>query len=224
VAARVPEDVSRGVFCNATMILQSNEEFIIDFLSTMVQPQQIVARVVLTPNTFGQMINAMRENIRLYEERFGRLVSREPTPPTPHPATPHPAGPTTEGHPPAASVPTAGAESSTPRADAPKEEGRREELPRAPAERPPEQPRIEDLYDQLKLPDKILAGAYANLVMIRHLAEEYSFDFVANFYPRPVVTSRVFFPAGRIRRSWMRCPTHCRSTAKRFSGPPPAAS
>jgi hypothetical protein len=67
--------------------------------------------------------------------------------------------------------------------------------------RPAEQdlpPQIEDLYDRLKLPDRMLGGNYANVVMIRHMAEEFSFDFIANFYPRPVVVARIFFPAGRI--------------------------
>ena len=59
-------------------------------------------------------------------------------------------------------------------------------------------PQIEDLYERLKLPDRMLGGTYANVVMIRHMAEEFSFDFIANFYPRPVVVARIFFPAGRI--------------------------
>ena len=63
VGARVPEEIGRGVFCNATMILQTNEEVVIDFLSTLSQPQQVVARVVLTPNTFAQVVSALRENV-----------------------------------------------------------------------------------------------------------------------------------------------------------------
>ena len=62
----------------------------------------------------------------------------------------------------------------------------------------PAPPRIEDLYDQLKLPDELLGGVYANVVMIRHTPEEFCFDFIANFFPRPAVTCRAFMAAGRV--------------------------
>ncbi len=193
IGARVPEDVGRGVFCNATMILQSNEEIVIDFLSTLNQPQQVVARVILTPNTFAQVIGALRENLNHYEERFGRLHSRElPQQQFNPPGAPFssPVGaavpPHESGVPSAVSSPAAQAGSgSLP--------GQHEHQ----ATQPPP-PRIEDLYEQLKLPERILAGTYANMVLIRHMAEEFSFDFIANFFPRPVVVCRVFFPAGRI--------------------------
>jgi hypothetical protein len=196
IGARVPEDTGRGVFCNATMILQSNEEIVIDFLSTLNQPQQVVARVILTPSTFAQVIGALRENLNHYEERFGRLNSRElPQHPLNQPgASSSPVGPAVPAHDPGApsavSSPVAqGGSGAIP--------GQHEhQAPRATAQTPP--PRIEDLYEQLKLPERVLGGTYANMVLIRHMAEEFSFDFIANFYPRPVVVCRVFFAAGRI--------------------------
>ena len=62
----------------------------------------------------------------------------------------------------------------------------------------PQPNRIEDIYDQLKLPDEMLGGVFSNVAMIRHTGEEFCFDFIANFYPRSVVTSRVYMAAGRI--------------------------
>ena len=72
---RVPEGVRAGVFCTGTTILQTSEEFVIDFLSTMVPPQQVAARVVMTPNTFGQMIGALQANLGKYQQQFGRLIA-----------------------------------------------------------------------------------------------------------------------------------------------------
>jgi hypothetical protein len=146
IAARIPEKVRYGEFCTGTMILQSDNECVIDFLSTMAPPQQIVARVIMTPVTFAQMIKALQANIDRYQQQFGPLSPHERT---------------------------------------------------APA--PPAPPRLEDLYDQLKLPDELLGGVFANVVMIRHTAEEFCLDFIANLYPRSVVTSRVFFAAGRVK-------------------------
>lgn len=191
VGARVPEDIGRGVFCNATMILQSHDEFIVDFLATMVQPQQIGARVVLTPTTFSQLIGALRENLTIYESHFGRLVSREVAPGVPRPLA---AGETAPGETPP--IPAA-AQPANP-LDAISQVVPQEMPSSSSVQTPPGPPTIEDLYDQLKLSDKILGGVFANMVMIRHMGEEFCLDFVANFYPRPIVTARVFMSAGRV--------------------------
>jgi hypothetical protein len=65
-----------------------------------------------------------------------------------------------------------------------------------PAERPPDS--IEELYEQLKLPDEMLAGCYANAVMIGHAPAEFCFDFITNIYPRSVVAARVFLSAPQV--------------------------
>ena len=73
---------------------------------------------------------------------------------------------------------------------------------------PPELPRpvqasrpsVQQIYDDLKLPDDVLSGAYANGVMIGHSAAEFSFDFLTNFYPHSAVSSRVFLSAGQVPR------------------------
>ncbi len=69
-------------------------------------------------------------------------------------------------------------------------------LPAAPPNVKP--PSIQEIYEQLKLPDELLGGAYANGVMISHTAAEFGFDFIANFYPRSVVTCRVFLSAPQV--------------------------
>ena len=58
----------------------------------------------------------------------------------------------------------------------------------------------QDLYDQLKFPDNEMSGAYANAVMIGHSATEFSFDFITTFFPRSVVSSRVYLTAANVPR------------------------
>lgn len=53
-------------------------------------------------------------------------------------------------------------------------------------------PPITDVYDQLKLPDEMLSGVYANTVVISHSPAEFCFDFVTSFYPRSAVSARVY--------------------------------
>ena len=59
-------------------------------------------------------------------------------------------------------------------------------------------PPVEEIYSQLKLPDELLSGAYANAVMIAHTPAEFCFDFITNFYPRSSVSCRVYLSAPQV--------------------------
>ena len=43
-------------------------------------------------------------------------------------------------------------------------------------------------------------GFYANALMIGHSASEFKLDFIANLYPKSIVTSRVFLSAPQLLR------------------------
>ena len=53
-------------------------------------------------------------------------------------------------------------------------------------------PPISEVYEQLKLPEEIMSGTYANAVMIVHSPAEFCFDFVTSFYPKSAVSARVY--------------------------------
>lgn len=63
---------------------------------------------------------------------------------------------------------------------------------------PPTPPSIEEIYGNLKLPDELMSGVYANAVMIVHSPAEFCFDFITNFYPRSAVACRVFLSAAQV--------------------------
>jgi hypothetical protein len=75
--------------------------------------------------------------------------------------------------------------------------GKPTELPRPPSDH---RPNIQEIYDEMKLPDEILCGAYANGVMVGHSASEFSFDFITSFFPRSSVSCRVFLSAPQVPR------------------------
>ena len=64
----------------------------------------------------------------------------------------------------------------------------------------PRRPTPQEIYDDLKIPDSILSGAYANGVMIAHGASEFGLDFLTSFYPQSAVSARVFMASGQIPR------------------------
>jgi hypothetical protein len=67
-----------------------------------------------------------------------------------------------------------------------------------PGTTPPQQPPISEVYEQLKLPDEMLGGSYANTVVITHSQSEFCFDFICNSFPRSVVTARVYLSAPHV--------------------------
>lgn len=66
------------------------------------------------------------------------------------------------------------------------------QLPKPPTDR---RPSIQEIYDDLKLPDEHLSGVYANGVMIGHSPAEFCLDFLTNFFPRSSVSCRVYLSA-----------------------------
>lgn len=74
------------------------------------------------------------------------------------------------------------------------------ELPSLPRSEPKKRPSIQEVYDDLKLPDDVLSGAYANGVMISHTPSEFILDFLTSFFPKSAVSCRVFLSAAQVPR------------------------
>ncbi|MBX3440793.1 MAG: DUF3467 domain-containing protein [Planctomyces sp.] len=165
LSARVPQEVGRGEFSNGVMILMGAYEIVLDFVLRLGEPNRIVARVILPHAVAQQLIKVLQDNLQAYEYRFG---------PTPR-------------------LPRLRIQQEEPRASGPSDEGLEsgethpENLPQ-----PPSTPHIEDIYDELRLPDEMLSGTYANAVLVRHSASEFCFDFITNIYPRSAVSRRVY--------------------------------
>ncbi|MEZ6132881.1 MAG: DUF3467 domain-containing protein [Planctomycetaceae bacterium] len=86
IGALVPAHVAMGIFSTGAVVLQGQHEFIVDFLLRMQQPQQVAARIVMPPQVVGQFIQALAENIRKHEDRFGEILL--PSAPVPDPNAP----------------------------------------------------------------------------------------------------------------------------------------
>jgi len=67
-------------------------------------------------------------------------------------------------------------------------------------QQPQKQQTAQEVYDELKLPDNLLSGAYSNGVMIGHTASEFKLDFLTNLFPHSAVSSRVYLAAPQVPR------------------------
>jgi hypothetical protein len=146
LSARVPEKVAKGVLATGVLVLDSPNEFVIDFMQALARPFAVGARIVLSPMVMEQLVAALRENLARYEQRFG-------PPPV---------------------------------------------LPKPPTDR---RPTIQEIYDEFKLPDEMMSGAYANAVMVGHTPSEFFMDFITNFFPTSAVSARIYMSAAQMPRT-----------------------
>ena len=70
--------------------------------------------------------------------------------------------------------------------------------PAMPKQTPDRQPTAREIYDDLKLPEEIQSGAYANTVMIGHSPSEFHLDFITTFFPNAALSARVYVAASRV--------------------------
>ena len=71
-------EVAAGRYSNLAMIGHSSKEFLIDFIfAAPGMPQApVVSRVIMNPLDAKQLMLALNDNVRKYEEKFGEI----PTP------------------------------------------------------------------------------------------------------------------------------------------------
>lgn len=182
LSARLPEHVGAGVFSNGVLILTGPFEVVLDFVLRMGEQQRIVSRIVMPHPVSRQFLAALTENVQNYEKRFGGL----PKMPRPLPEVP-------ADWQPEAGLAAAHQSPPEPPAEIPGGADHPENRPQKPTNPP-----IEEIYHELRLPDELLSGRYANAVLIRHSGTEFCFDFITNLYPRSAISARVFLAAPHV--------------------------
>jgi Protein of unknown function (DUF3467) len=66
-------------------------------------------------------------------------------------------------------------------------------IPPPPTGQPPAKPpSIDEIYQDLKISEDVQVGAYTNAVMVVHSPSDFCLEFIAQFYPRSMITARVF--------------------------------
>lgn len=198
VSARVPEDVGNGHFASAVMVMTGPFEHVLDFILRLSEAPRVVARVVLPPTVVRQFVRALEQNIANFEGNFGPL----PRPPRLI-QTPQSTEVEAEDDPPAATSKEAGSVPFEPGgaegADSPQWTTHPPDSDLLePSLVSPPPPDIEQIYDELRLPDALLSGRYANAVLIRHSSTEFCFDFITNIFPRSSVSARVYLSAANV--------------------------
>ncbi len=75
VQIEIGEKESEGVYSNFVLIAHSPSEFIIDFARILpgLPKAKVFSRIVMTPQHALLLHNALAENLKKYEDRFGKV-------------------------------------------------------------------------------------------------------------------------------------------------------
>ena len=73
----LPEHLKAGAYSNNTVVSHTREEFILDFMMIAPSTGTVTARVILSPGHMKRIIAAMQENLKRYEEKFGKVTAAE---------------------------------------------------------------------------------------------------------------------------------------------------
>lgn len=71
---KVTDEVLKGVYANMVQVAHTPEEFILDFMNLFPPSGIITSRVVVSPAHMKRIASALQENIKRYEEQYGKIA------------------------------------------------------------------------------------------------------------------------------------------------------
>ena len=82
IQIQLDEETAQGIYANLALVNHTETEFTLDFM--YLQPQQpkakVRARIISNPKHAKRVLNALQENMRRFEERFGEIDLSGPNP------------------------------------------------------------------------------------------------------------------------------------------------
>lgn len=75
INVEISEEMAEGVYSNLAMIAHSSSEFVLDFIRLMpgVPKAKVKARIIVTPEHAKRLVQALKDNIRKFEDIHGPI-------------------------------------------------------------------------------------------------------------------------------------------------------
>lgn len=70
---KVKDDDLKGAYSNLMQIVHTKEEFVFDFFLNAPPQGMLASRVIVSPGHAKRVAQALTENIKKYEEKFGPI-------------------------------------------------------------------------------------------------------------------------------------------------------
>jgi hypothetical protein len=77
VQIKASDEKLKGEYANVMQVLHTKEEFVLDFLNVFPPTGTLNARVIVSPGHFKRMLQAMQDNLKKYEDAFGKIEASE---------------------------------------------------------------------------------------------------------------------------------------------------
>jgi hypothetical protein len=75
IKIELKDDVAQGTYANLSIITHSSSEFVLDFARMMpgIPKAEVKSRIILTPEQTKRLLVALEQNIKQYEEHYGKV-------------------------------------------------------------------------------------------------------------------------------------------------------
>ncbi|MDW8296402.1 MAG: DUF3467 domain-containing protein [Raineya sp.] len=75
VDVELPADLAEGLYSNLVMISHSPTEFVFDFITMLpgLPKPRVISRIIMSPEHAQSFLGALKQNIEMYENSFGKI-------------------------------------------------------------------------------------------------------------------------------------------------------
>ena len=77
IKVHFPQQLQGGVYANNMIVAHTKEEFIMDFFMAAPPSGAVTARIITSPGHIKRIISALQDNVRKYEQKFGKIAPAE---------------------------------------------------------------------------------------------------------------------------------------------------
>ena len=81
VEIKIADNIPGGQYANAMQIRHNQDEFLLNFLNITPPNGRVSGKIITSPGHFKRFVNAMKKNLKKFEETFGEIKeSNSPDP------------------------------------------------------------------------------------------------------------------------------------------------
>jgi hypothetical protein len=77
IQVNFPDQLKSGTYSNSMIVSHTKEEFIMDFMMVAPPGGTVTSRVIINPGHMKRIIAALQDNMKKYEDKFGKLTEAE---------------------------------------------------------------------------------------------------------------------------------------------------
>jgi hypothetical protein len=73
IPIKATDEILKGTYANMVQIGHNQEEFVLDFMNIFPPQGLLASRIIVSPPHMKRIISALQENMKRYEEQFGKV-------------------------------------------------------------------------------------------------------------------------------------------------------